>query len=159
MCQHVPVNIRFGNLSLSFRMPQSEYDSTIGQHLLDSPDCASIYVDSFFTVFHGAQSAHCLRGLEAVYIKLYQPDVFKQNEGFSVTPCCCLQSLPSDCGTPILCRSCATSVQFTKSFRSEKIRTGVRLMLVVAEVMRILSDRWFYHSIRMPSVPQTTLTS
>lgn len=50
MSQHVPANIRSGNLSHSSRMTQSAYEFLLGQHLFDNPDIATKYVDSFFDI-------------------------------------------------------------------------------------------------------------
>lgn len=66
--QHVLASTRADNFSRSSRTTQPVHDSTIGQHLLDAPDCSHKYTDDCFIILHRARFAHQLKILEAVYI-------------------------------------------------------------------------------------------
>ena len=54
--------------------------STIGQHLLDNPECASHYNDDKFSILARARSLFHLSALEATFIKSLKPILCKQKE-------------------------------------------------------------------------------
>lgn len=81
--QHVPAVLRSGSLSQPIRRTTlAVHESTIGQHLLDNPACASEYEDMWFSVLHSARLIHHLRVSEAVFIKRQQPSLCRQKEHF-----------------------------------------------------------------------------
>ena len=59
---------------------QLESDSTIGQHLLNSEECAFHYNDSQCAVIAVARTQFHLNLLEAVYIRKKQPNLCRQKE-------------------------------------------------------------------------------
>lgn len=73
--QNIPTYLRLSQNRL--RNTQSVHDSSIGQHLLNNPDCAAEY-DRFFFLLYRDRSVYHLRLLKAVCIKVYQPSLYKQ---------------------------------------------------------------------------------
>ena len=59
---------------------EPESDSTIGQHLLESNQCAPNYSDSQFKIPTTARSQFHLSLLEAVYISQKKPDLCRQKQ-------------------------------------------------------------------------------
>ena len=59
---------------------EPESDSAIGQHLLESNQCARNYSDSRFKILTTARSQFHLSLLEAVYISRKKPDLCRQKQ-------------------------------------------------------------------------------
>ena len=59
---------------------EPESDSAIGQHLLESNQCARNYSDSQFKILTTARSQFHLSLLEAVYISRIKPDLCRQKQ-------------------------------------------------------------------------------
>ena len=59
---------------------EPENDSAIGQHLLESNQCARNYSDSQFKILTTARSQFHLSLLEAVYISRIKPDLCRQKQ-------------------------------------------------------------------------------
>ena len=59
---------------------EPESDSAIGQHLLESNQCARNYSDSQFKILTTARSQFHLSLLEAVYISRKKPDLCRQKQ-------------------------------------------------------------------------------
>ena len=74
------------NLKMTFNevdfilLSQPESDSAIGQHLLESNQCARNYSDSQFKILTTARSQFHLSLLEAVYISRIKPDLCRQKQ-------------------------------------------------------------------------------
>lgn len=49
--QHVPAYLGSSSESRDLRTPQAVHDFSIGQHLLDNPDCVADYDDAFFPFY------------------------------------------------------------------------------------------------------------
>ena len=87
--QHVPKSIRTGQssqdrsqLSRSCKLTNnvSSCESAIGQHLLDSPACASEYNDKRFSILASGRSSFHLAALEATFIKTSRPNLCRQKQ-------------------------------------------------------------------------------
>ena len=59
---------------------EPESDSAIGQHLLESSQCARNYTDSQFKILTTARSHFHLSLLEAVYVSRKTPDLCRQKQ-------------------------------------------------------------------------------
>ena len=86
--KHVPTSIRKKTHSEREQPPrscktpnaQNKYDSAIGQHLLENPECAKMYNDDKFRIIGQARSSFHLGVLESVYIKTQNPVLCRQKE-------------------------------------------------------------------------------
>ena len=55
-------------------------DSVIGQHLLESPDCAKNYNGDMFQILRKARSSFHLAVLELIYTSMKKPLLCRQKE-------------------------------------------------------------------------------
>ena len=85
--QHVPSVIR-NKTRPSRQQPErlcrsSQFiscDSAVGKHLLSNKSCAETYSDDNFRILYKCRSAFQLKVMEAIYIKLNDPDLCQQKE-------------------------------------------------------------------------------
>ena len=78
---------------------EPESDSAIGQHLLQSNQCAHNYSDSHFKILTTARSQFHLNLLEAVYISRKKTDLCRQKQFIFTLQACCHWI---DCVSPYL---------------------------------------------------------
>ena len=79
---------------------EPESDSAIGQHLLQSNQCAHHYSDSHFKILTTARSQFHLNLLEAVYISRKKTDLCRQKQFIFTLQACCHWI---DCVSPYYC--------------------------------------------------------
>ena len=85
--QHVPSVIR-NKTQPSRQQPERlcrssqliSCDSAVGKHLLSNKSCAETYSDDNFRILYKCRSAFQLKVMEAIYIKLNDPDLCRQKE-------------------------------------------------------------------------------
>ena len=67
-------------------MLEETYESAIGQHLLDNPDCEKLYNDDMFQMIGRARSSFHLdlAVLESIYILTKKPPLCRRNHSFSL---------------------------------------------------------------------------
>lgn len=70
--QYVPGNIKQSQNTRTKRLAQMAQDSTIAQLVLDNPECAYEYRDSWFSNSGEARTAKLLHMLKAAYIQLHR---------------------------------------------------------------------------------------
>ena len=56
------------------------YSSSIAEHLIDIPDCASSYSANLFTILSRSHSDFHLKVLETIHILTHKPSLCKQTE-------------------------------------------------------------------------------
>ena len=87
MKQHVPSVIR-NKIQLSRQQPERQCrsnhfiscESAVSKHLLSNKSCAETYPDGNFRILYKCRSAFQLKVMEAICIKLNDPDVSRQME-------------------------------------------------------------------------------
>ena len=73
--QHTPRSLLSGRLTSGYSRAM---DSAIGEHLLTINSCRTSYEDDCFSVLHKARDKFHLKFLEAIYISMNRPSLWRQ---------------------------------------------------------------------------------